>query len=598
MAEKHQNQAIATDHAEEEHRGVEDARAILRSLNKFIHGKKIYAKSNPTLVKFAKEFDTAFQRFFQLEDELVITIDKYEITWREQVVYQSDKREDSIAFLLYKDGIGEVNIKSSVTFSELERFADLIKDEIHNFRPEEDIVTKFWKADFENISYRVLDEYLVGQFGEGHPDEAQETPLESEDHPDLPSFKDKGRVIVGQTDGLESITMYLNRLVDQSCSGSSSEEREEHFQAIADSLFKVSSEELRLCQEELSQEREQDVLVQFQNVIVDFALLSDNPSVVRDTTNVIESIVDFLVVEEDPAPLGATLDVIREFLRGQSTTEQVGSFFAGLEERLTNTEFLCKLGGTMGETRSAEEVFAYYTKVGKRAAPTICALLEDLDSARLHRMACDTLLEIAGDDIVSITDKLSIDVPKVAHDVVYLIEKTGTDDLPNLVEELLYYPDNGVREAIITYLAKADSEDAATLLVKLIDDTDKHIRMKTLAAVEDIKSPIIMNKLVAVAFDKDFGRKEFDEQELIFKAVGKQAGESVLPELSRMVEKKVLLGFAKGQMKQNKLLVIRALENIRTAEAIDMLEGLARDQNDLVKSRARRALNMLHDGRA
>ena len=30
----------------------------------------------------------------------------------------------------------------------------------------EGIVTKFWKADFENISYRVLDEYLVGEFEE------------------------------------------------------------------------------------------------------------------------------------------------------------------------------------------------------------------------------------------------------------------------------------------------------------------------------------------------------------------------------------------------------------------------------------------------
>lgn len=582
--------------ASEKQRGLEDVRDILSALAKFIHSKKIYAKNNPTLVKFAKEFDAALQRFFQKESTLVLAIERHHIKWCNEVVYENEKRDESIAFLLYKDGIGEVSIQSAVTFKELEKFADLLKNEIHNFKAEEDIVTKFWKSDFEKISYRVLDEYLVGQFGEGRPEEGEGTPLEVEDHQNLPSFHDKGRVIVEDRDSLESITTYLNRLVDQSFPSAGSDEREAHFQTMADYLFQVSSQELRLCQDELDRERQEDVLIEFQNVILDFTLLNDNPSVVRDTMNIIEGIVDFLVTEANPRALGACLRGLRAFQADKAPVENVLTFLQGLEERLTKTEFLCVLAnGIADATGTPEEVFDYCKVVGKKSLPTICALLEDLEGLRLHRMACDTLIEVAGEDIVQVMEKLKLDVSQVAQDMVYLIEKAGAKELPDLVEELMYYPDNRVREDVIGFLVKANTADSASLLVKLIDDADKQIRMKTLSAVENMVNPIITNKLVAVAFDKDLAKKAFDEQEHIFKALGKLAGESILAELSDMAEKKNLFVFGKQQSKQNKLLAIRALENIKTAAAVDVLEILARDPNDVVKSRARRVLEKIQE---
>ena len=148
---------------------AEKVSAILQSLSKFIHGKKIYAKNNPTLEAFASEFRSGVESFFADQDELVLTIEQYAIKWFDTVVYENDKREGSLAFVLYKDGIGELTLQSTISNDELDRFVDIIKDEIHSFSSEEDVVTRLWKADFENISYRVLDEYLVGEFGERQP---------------------------------------------------------------------------------------------------------------------------------------------------------------------------------------------------------------------------------------------------------------------------------------------------------------------------------------------------------------------------------------------------------------------------------------------
>lgn len=596
MSNEPENQAVGTELSDEDLRAVENVRAVLKSLTKFINGKKIYAKNNPTLVKFAKEFDAALQSFYENENELILDIDQYRITWRDQVVYESDKREESIAFLLYKDGIGEIGIQNSVTTGELEQFVDLIKDEMHNFSPGEDIVTKLWKSDFDSITYRVLDEYLVGEFGEGKRDESEATLADTDDHPDLPSFEDRGREIVEGTDNRNSITGCLNDLIDQNYPRESIDEREERFQDLADSFFMVSSEELRMCHEELSREAEGDALVQFLKAIVEFALLKENPSVVRDTTNIVESIVDYLAAEADPRVLLKVLRIIRTFMRDHPLDEKAMEFFESVEEKLVDTTFLSAVAEGMKEGMAEpEDVFSYYRAVGRRAAPTICTIMEDLETANLHRLACDTLIAIARDDLPRVIDTLSIDVPRVARDAIYLIEAIAEGEVPDLVEELMYYPDNRVREEVVKYLARNGTEDAVMLLVALLDDDDKHIRMTTLTAIENLEGPVLRNKLVALAFDKESGKRDGDEKERVFKLAGKYAGNDIIPQIRKMVEKKNWFPFGRDQGKQDKLLAIAGLESIPTEESISFLEDLAEDPNDVVKSRARRALRVIQE---
>ena len=103
---------LATDRADGNPHSLEKVRAVFSSLSKLVLGKKIYAKRNPTLLKFASEFDAALHDLFIDEDELVVSIEKDTIRWDGHVVYENDRRDESIAFLLYKDGIGEISISS------------------------------------------------------------------------------------------------------------------------------------------------------------------------------------------------------------------------------------------------------------------------------------------------------------------------------------------------------------------------------------------------------------------------------------------------------------------------------------------------------
>jgi HEAT repeat protein len=183
-----------------------------------------------------------------------------------------------------------------------------------------------------------------------------------------------------------------------------------------------------------------------------------------------------------------------------------------------------------------------------------------------------------------------MDNPKIAQDVIYLTRAMNPEQVPDLVRQLMYYPDRNVREDVIKYLVEKPGEDTAILLAQLLDDEDKHIRMKTLSAAEEFRHPIISNKVAALAFDKELGQKGFDEQEQVFKVAGKLAGDELLPRIREMLDKKSLFGLGKGQGKQGRLLAVRALEQIGGPEAAGILEDLVGDKDTLVKAKAQRAL--------
>lgn len=576
-------------------------RAVFGCLSKFVLGKKIYTRNNPTLVRFATEFDDALRGFFEIEDELVVTIDKGRFFWEDEVVYDNDKRDESIAFLLYKDGIGELNISITVTPEEMERFVDLIKGEVRSLSQDVDIVTKFWRADFEHISYRVLDEYLVGEFGEGKRGDAGDevVPFESEDHPDAPSFADKGRVIVDDKTTLEPLDNYLNTLVGRGMGAMNAIEKEKHFQDMMSSLFTVSSDELRLFQEDVYESKNKDNVVEFVTEYMDFTLMKDNPSAVRDVLNIIECLVDFLIMELNGVALAELLDGVKSFVAKNRLPDNVAKTFRVIERKLTEPSIMLSLGEAAGSSpEEAVAAFAYFELVGKKSIPTICKLLEEQADQRIHKVGRDTMIRIAGEDLPDVINKLNIDKPQIARDVIAMVKTVKPREIPNVVKEMIYYPDDLVRHEAIQFLAGFANAEALTLLMTLLDDPDKNVRLKTLAAISGVSAPLVRETIEEKAFNKDLGQRDDDEQLEIFRAYGRAAGVDAISRLRQTTGKRNMFGFGKRQATENRLLAIGALEFIHEPESKDFLEELTRDSDESVRTRAAAVLDKLKPAQA
>lgn len=586
--QQHNPAATAADEALEHLPRVEQ---VVKSLVKVVGGRKLYADNNPRLAQFVDELRAALGRFFEAEDELVLAVEQYRILWRGESVYANEKREESLAFLLYKDGVGEVTLRPHVLDHEIDAFVHIIAQEsVSATRSDEDVVTQLWNADFDHISYRVMDDYLAADPAEA----ADENSLaEIADQAELlPSLEDKGRVIVRPTDELESIDGYLHRLIMEDCESADDNEQEAHFQEKVESFFARDPADVERYLAEREAELRDDGLVAFADAIFVFTLLQDNPSAVRDVSGVLERIVDFVVADRDPRALSRTLALVRGFRTGQPLPENVAALCDRLEGELTTPTLVQSFERELEHWNGGtEDVLAYFECIGAPVVDPLLKVLHRVDGGRLHREICNVLIRAAGADIESVLDRMDIDNPRVANDAVYIARSIDIRTLTPRVQELLYYPDARVKGEMVELVARLDDPSVPDLLLASAADADKEVRCKALQTAASRGFPQVARYLGELAFSKELQERDPDEQEAVFRALGHVGDAMTVEHLRKFAARRRLLDFSGNR--DHKVLAIRALEHIQEPSAVDMLQELSRDSSEVVRTRAGRALAAL-----
>jgi hypothetical protein len=582
----------ATAVEEEELKYLPKVEHAMKAMTKLIHGRKLYAENNPRLAEFGREFDAALRSFFRNEDALTLGVEQDSITWCGQVVYENEKRDESIAFFLHRDGVGEITIGSKAVGSETDQLVRILTDEYHNLASDEDVVTKFWNADFEHISYRVLDDYLSVQYAEMRPGESDAPNPNTADHPEMrPSLEDKGRVIVQRNDPLESIDGYLKTLILRTCPSSEKAEQEAYFQSMVGSFFTVSNEEISIYQQQLRKESQNDCLASFMEAVLVFTLLQDNPSAVRDVSGVIERIVDYATADIDPHTLRRILALVRDF-KQQQIPDSVGTFCDRIVAKVTEDSVIQSLGERLKFwNKDSEEILAYFTAVGTAVVDPLLMVLHNVEGDKLHKEICDVLIQVSGEGITDVIEKLDIDNSEVAYDAVYIANEIGMKKMTPKLKELLFYPDLNVKEEMLKLVARVDDPSSVDLMLAAMTDENKQLRMHAMEAAAGKNDPRVLDRITELAFGKDLPDRAADEQELIFKVLGRIGNAGTLEELKKFVEKKSIVLF--GKNRENKFLAIRALEEIKSPASLNLLKKLCEDSNDLVKTRAQRSYDVL-----
>ncbi len=573
---------------------VAAAEQVLKSLTKLVAGRKIYAANNPRLEQFRGDLGAAMRKFFEYEDELVLDVEQFVIRWCDSVVYENPRREESLAFLLFKDGVGELTFQPRSVGDEVDRLVEMMADELHSLGGDEDIVTRLWNANFEHIRYRVLDDYVAEEFGAGAADGSNEARSdETSDHaellPDHPSFAEKGRVIVDQSATLGSIDGYLRGIAGQHHHKGDDGEREASYQRTLRSCFNVTGDETALYRTELEREKTEDGVAAFTDAIIVFTLLVDTTAV-RDVVAVVERLIEFALHEKNPATLERVVRLVKEFRAREDLTDSVRKFCDKELSRLADPDLVALfLERSVGEN-TADAGVAYATVVGAPALDPLVKTLHRAEGPVLHKRICDAILAIAGEtpqDVVDIIDRLDVDHPEEAIDAVYLAKSLKVKALTPRLRELVFYPDARVKLEMLGMVAADDDADATQLLLQSLNDLDKRVRIRVLEALAARVEPKVREKLSEIAFAKDLAERAPDEQEAIFKALGSVGDTHTVDQLRSLLEKRKLIHLGKGN--DSKLLAIKALERIRDKSALDVLTRLCEDSSEAVRLRAQRA---------
>lgn len=579
-------------------RRVENVRGIFLALAKHIGAKTIYAENSPMVAKFGEALQKAVRAFFEDEKELRLTIEQYRITWCDETVYDNRDKKESIAFLLFKDGVGELTIQSEIEPEELERFVDLVKNHICSASAHDDIVDKLWQAEFAHLSYRVFDEAVDAAKGDGRgaDNDSGEQRLRLDDHPSLASGAQPARGNSGVLErSAESLGAHLMAVVERAHPGAGARDRERLLQELQERLFTLNPDELASLRAGFVSMRDRDKLLWLLRSMLDFTRANNPAPVAGDVLDIIHRLVRS-IAEEGDVPTLIELLKIQQTL---ATDPALGPRFESLPQRikreLTNTAFLLALGKKVGRSgKGAREILEYFQSIGTNAVPAMREILASSSDAAIHAKTCDAIVSVARDYIESVVDDLRPDNLLEAQDAVYMLRQCITREVPSVLRKYLSHPDARVRGGVVEYLAEIGTDEAAALLCTLLADADAGVRIRTIAAVENLPHPSIVAAVTSMCFDQDSTSRSMEELQRLFRAVGKLAGADVLPRILRMAGARSLFSMG-GRARQDKLLAISALRYIRAPEARAALEKLAGDGNDLVKNVALHALKA-HDG--
>jgi len=567
------------------------AEAILKALVKLVNGRKIYAANNPRLEQFRDEFESALHRWFERADDLVLTIEQFAIKVGEDVVYENASRDESLAFILFKDGIGEITLLPRAVGAETDALVRILADELYGTASDEDVVTRFWNADFESITYRVLDDYLAGEFGAGGADAAAGRCEETSDHAELlPSLADKGRVVVDRSEALVSIDTYLRGVVENHHPGADPREQEAAYQRLLRSAFGVPAEETALYTAELDRERAEDGIAAFVESVLVFTLLSDNPSAVRDVYSIVERLVEYAATERRIPTLMRLARHLREFSAREGVPDPVRRFCEKQRARVTSPALATEFLDAVATGAAPDEALAYAIEVGPAAIDPLVRVLHRCDDAFTHRRLCDTLITVAGDSLPAVLHRLDVDHPEVALDAVYMARRAGLPALSPRIRQLAFYPDARVKLEMLQWVSARNDADSTDVLLSSLADLDKRVRLKVLEVLAERPEPRVRATLTELAFEKDLGERAADEQDALFRALGRVGDANTAAQLRTFVEKRKL---GLGRSHEHKLLALRALEHIRSEAALELITRLCDDGNEPVRLRAQRAREAL-----
>jgi HEAT repeat protein len=566
------------------------AERVLKATARLVNGRKIYADNNPRLGQFRQELETTLRQFFEFEDELVLTIEQYAMRLGEHVVYENTRRDESLAFILFKDGIGELTILPKAADAEIDRLVAILADELFHIASDEDVVTRLWNADFDHITYRVLDDYLAGEFGEGaRNDGAAPGSEETADQAELlPSLSEKGRVMVDRSEELQSLDTVLRGFARRHHPALDGTDAELAYQRLLRAWFALPVGEMEVYRSQLESEHAEDGIAAFVEALCVFTMLPDNPSAVRDISSILDRLVDFAVTEKNPETLARIVRYIRAFLAEHDPPDEVKAFCVRMLGRAGSPALVAGFLDTLADADArADAVLDYAGAVGPGAVEPLVRALHRVDTPALHRRLCDALIAVAGPSLASLLDRFDVDHPEVAVDAVYIARALGMDPMTPKLRELVFYPDPRVKLEMLGWIAARADNDATDLLLSSLDDLDKRVRMRVLDALGERRSPRVRDRLTDLAFSREIAERAADEQEAIFRALGGVGDVQTVMHLRAVVERRRLLSPGRGA--DAKHLAIRALERIREPAALDVLARLAEDSNESIRLRAMRA---------
>ena len=565
--------AEGEDWAEGDDLPVAEVRSLFIVLGKALRAFQLYDQNNPVRKRFVANLRESFEELWEEVEGLNLSVEEDRILLVGEEIYQSSSRSDSLAFLLYKDGIRDITFLPGVEGPEITKILGVLqRAKMLKSAEADDLLTMLWEQDLEFFQCRSVDQITEGavlptaqaeedraglaQVLEGEAqaaaDEAGEQAGGAEGEPPPPKVGQDFSPTLYALDPDEKVQ--LQRAL---ASEMSRDLRHDVLAALFDRL-----------EEPEYPDRKTEIIKIFRGLLPSLLSRGD----VEYAANILEELA--LVRAE-----AGILDEIcqkecDELLDDISSTETIEELVRGLQD------------GTIDV--SVEELARLLRFLRAGALPVLLLAAEQEELPALKQTLRDAVHGIAEENPEAVLSLLEDRDPVVTSGAVRLVGRMGIAEASPKLAGLMNHPDAGVRLALIeTIQLLADVTTPETLIGALSDD-DRDVRVAAAGALAELGVETAAPALEALVTGKEIRQADLTEKIAIFESYGILGGSGATDVLNEILNKKGFLG--RREPSQIRASAARALGKGGLPGAHEALLAAQRDTDAVVRTAVRQAL--------
>lgn len=558
---------------------VVEVRELFLVLGKALRAYQLYDRRNPVYRKFLGDLQEAFRAVWATQTGLHLVVEETRITWKGEEVYRNDQRSDSLAFLLYRDGVREFTPLAGIEKEELEGLLDALHKAKHARGDADDLVTLLWDLDSQFLRYEVVDLLADGI-------EVPEAGRGELDHP-LDILRSEGFTLMDAAAPAEA----GSEAPGAGAEPAASPEGTVRLEDFNPTLHALEPEDREYVARLIREEDERDLRIDVLAALFDRFEEATRPDRQREIAGILGQLLPNLLsrgwMREVGFMLGELEEIRRRGVIDPEAEAQVDEVLATLATPESVAELVRALeDGTL--TSSSGELATFLRHLRSSALAPLLSAVETTPHPQIRRRLKDAIREIAASSPEGVFQLLQSSDVLVVSGAVRLVGTLGLPRATQALATLLRTAPLPVRRAVVETAIELPSPALAEALGKSLFHEDRELRIGAARALALTGHAPSAAPLEEILKSSEFREVDVAERLAFFSAYGRLAGEHAVPLLDRMLNGKGLFGFK--ETSENRAGAARGLGVVGTASAATALRRAERDADALVRSSVGRAL--------
>lgn len=532
---------------------------VCRNLTRAVKTRQLYLQNNPMYQRSLDSVRSAFAALWKETDGLCLGVGETEFRWEGRVVAHDASRAESVAWLLYKDGIREITFHPQFEGVELVALLDLLQRVRKASSEENDLLTLLWEQDFLYVRYRFIDL--------GHePAREIEAP---------PVLVEERRIDVEELKQEDEARPQIVRMED--------------FDAA---LYFLDEGEIEYLRNEIQVEYSSDLRKNVLSILLDILEVENGPTVRDEICDILEALILQLISERE---FGTVAFILREARIAAERAPDLAAVhrerLQRLPDKLSVPEVLQHLLAMLDESPDVPPQ-ADLDAMFEQLRPNTLALVFSW-LAKLHNPSLRTALQQAATRLAAANTSELLKLILSPDQVVaqQAIKRAGELRAPAAVTPLarvLALPVPELRLAGVLALAEIGSPSAMKLVEQAMNDGDRDVRVAALRAIGARSYAPALAKVASLINGRAVRQSNLTEKMALFEVYGMLAGAEAIGQLDSLLNAKAF--FARREDAEIRACAAMALGRIGTGDAMASLRRASGDKDVLVRNAVSGAL--------